>query len=192
MSRTSTPLRAIPSNLANKSSTSLPSASQTYEPLIKSILRQRLTNRIFALSAACCWLQTVLWTIWGLGGRDAVGLRAIVVVPFLPSTLSVAAMTWLAVIVPVVVTRKTHLTGMSYLSIAVCPDQHNPFTASRTTANSPAKTWRSAKLRYSTKYALMTYSASAVAATMLHILLAYTNEPKVHGDPRLSLFVKSR
>ncbi|KIK69550.1 hypothetical protein GYMLUDRAFT_510341 [Collybiopsis luxurians FD-317 M1] len=174
MSRTSTPLRAIPSNLANKSSTSLPSASQTYEPLIKSILRQRLTNRIFALSAACCWLQTVLWTIWGLGGRDAVGLRAIVVVPFLPSTLSVAAMTWLAVIVPVVVTRKTHLT------------------ASRTTANSPAKTWRSAKLRYSTKYALMTYSASAVAATMLHILLAYTNEPKVHGDPRLSLFVKSR
>lgn len=112
MSRTSTPLRAIPSNLANRGSPSLPPASQIYEPLIKSILRQRLTNRIFALSIACCWLETILWTIWGIGGRNTVGLKALLTVPFLPSTLAVAAVTWLAVVVPVVVVRKIHLTGV--------------------------------------------------------------------------------
>ncbi|KAF5389266.1 hypothetical protein D9757_003532 [Collybiopsis confluens] len=174
MSRTSTPLRAIPSNLANKASISIPPASQTYEPVIKSVLRQRLTNRIFALSAACCWLESILWTIWGLGGRDILGFRAILLVPFLPSTLAVAAVTWLLVVVPVVVIRKIHLT------------------ASKTNANSPARTWESAKAKSSTKHALMIYSASAIAAAALHVCLAYVNESKVHGDPRLSLFVKSK
>ncbi|KAF9077658.1 nucleoporin protein Ndc1-Nup [Rhodocollybia butyracea] len=174
MSRSSTPLRAIPSNLGNRASLSLPPASQTYEPLIKSILRYRLTNRIFAVSAACCWLETILWTIWGMGGRNVAGMKALFVVPFLPSTLLVATATWLAVVLPVIVLRKLHLT------------------ASRSIANSPAKTWRSAQSKLSTKYALMTYSASALLATILHVILAYIHEQKVHGDPRLSLFVKSR
>ncbi|KAJ3895442.1 nucleoporin protein Ndc1-Nup-domain-containing protein [Lentinula edodes] len=173
-SRTTTPIRAIPSNLANRASPSVAPASQTYEPLIKSILRQRLTNRIFTISVVCCWLQTTAWTIWGIGGRDAVGLKTLLAVPFRPSTLVVTAMTWLAVVVPVIVIRKTQLT------------------ASRTIASSPAKIWHSAKSKKSTKYALMTYSASAIAGTILHVLLAYINEPKAHGDPRLSLFVKSR
>ncbi|KAJ4482155.1 nucleoporin protein Ndc1-Nup [Lentinula aciculospora] len=174
MSRPSTLLRAIPSNLGNRASAPVPPASQTYEPLIKSILRQRLTNRIFTLSVVCCWLETIFWTVWGIGGRDAVGLKSLLAVPFRPSTLVVAATTWLVVVVPIIVIRKINLS------------------ASRTIASSPAKTWDSAQSKNSTKYTLMTYSAAAVAATILHVLLAYINEPKYHGDPRLSLFVKSR
>ncbi|KAJ3731095.1 nucleoporin protein Ndc1-Nup [Lentinula guzmanii] len=174
MSRTSTPLRAIQSSLANRASPSLPSASQTYEPLIKSVLSQRLSNRIFAFSIAACWLETTLWTIWGIGGHRAVGINALLMVPFRPPTLLVAAMTWLAVVLPVIVTRKSQLT------------------ASRTIASSPAKIWHSAQSKKSTKHALMIYSASAIAATVLHVFLAYINETEVYGDPRLSLFVKSR
>ncbi|KAJ3802495.1 nucleoporin protein Ndc1-Nup [Lentinula aff. detonsa] len=174
MSRTSTPLRAIQSNLANRASPSLPPASQTYEPLIKSVLSQRLSNRIFAFSIAACWLETTLWTIWGIGGHRAAGLNTLLTIPFRPPTLLVAATTWLAVVLPVIVTRKTHLT------------------ASRTIASSPAKIWHSAQSKKSTKHALMIYSASALAATVLHVFLAYINETEVYGDPRLSLFVKSR
>ncbi|KAJ3747284.1 nucleoporin protein Ndc1-Nup [Lentinula detonsa] len=174
MSRTSTPLRAIQSNLANRASPSLPPASQTYEPLIKSILSQRLSNRIFAFSIAACWLETTLWTIWGIGGHRAVGLNTLLMVPFRLPTLLVAATTWLAVVLPVIVTRKSQLT------------------ASRTIASSPAKIWHSAQSKKSTKHALMIYSASAIAATVLHVFLAYINETEVYGDPRLSLFVKSR
>ncbi|RXW17250.1 hypothetical protein EST38_g8607 [Candolleomyces aberdarensis] len=49
--RTSTPVRAITSTLVNRSSPSLPPASQTYEPLVKSVLRYRL-SRVFVKAGA--------------------------------------------------------------------------------------------------------------------------------------------
>ncbi|ESK92447.1 transmembrane protein 48 [Moniliophthora roreri MCA 2997] len=174
MSRTSTPVRAIPSNLSNKSAPSIPSSSQTYEPLVKASLRQRLTSRIFLLSAAFSWILACCWSVWGNGGMKGLGLGGIVSLPFRPSTISTGVVNWLTVAVPVVVLRKLYLTP------------------SRTHASSPARTWSAAWSKINNRHALLVYCTSALFATLTSVLLSYANELHVHGDPRLTLFVKSK
>ncbi|KAL0579252.1 hypothetical protein V5O48_002756 [Marasmius crinis-equi] len=78
------------------------------------------------------------------------------------------------VAIPIVVLRK------SYLS------------ASRTSASSPAKTWQAAWAKASTKRSLAVLCVSSTLATAMYVLLAYLNEGGTHGDPRLSVFVKSK
>ncbi|THV00300.1 hypothetical protein K435DRAFT_751333 [Dendrothele bispora CBS 962.96] len=175
-STTTTPLRAIPSALTNKASLTIPPPAQTYEPLVKSVLRHRLTSRIFLLSAAFCWFQTVVLSIWGLGGASKLGFGDIFLLPIRPWLLSVAFAHWLCVAVPVVVLRKIYLT------------------ASRTNTTSPSKTWHSAWVKTETQRALLVYCVSSILATVLHVMLAYTTEARSgqRGDPRLTVFVKSK
>ncbi|KAK7442719.1 hypothetical protein VKT23_015965 [Stygiomarasmius scandens] len=175
-STTTTPLRAIPSALTNKASLSIPSPTQTYEPLVKSILRQRLTSGILLLSAAFCWLETIIWSIWGLGGVGKLGFAQLFLLPIKPWLLAVAFAHWLSVAVPVVVLRKTYLTS------------------SRTNTSSPSQTWHSAWAKTSTRRAMLVYCASSILATTLHVFLAYTTETStgMRSDPRLTIFVKSK
>lgn len=105
------PIRAITSTLSVRSAPSIPPASQTYEPLVKSILRHRQTRRIFLYSAAFSWVQAVIWVTWTLGGLSELGMKGIAFVPFMPFTLLVTLSGWLVGALPVVVLRKLYLTG---------------------------------------------------------------------------------
>jgi nucleoporin NDC1 len=105
--RTSTPVRAIVSKIGSKSSPLIPPASQSYDPLVKSVLRHRLSH-IFLYSALLSWLIGSSWTIWKLGG---VGLSRVVIAPFSPLTLVSSLMTWLSTALPVIVLRKVFFTG---------------------------------------------------------------------------------
>ncbi|KAK0186270.1 nucleoporin protein Ndc1-Nup [Armillaria mellea] len=165
------PLRALPSTLAVKSSPSVPLASQSYEPLIKAILRQRLLWRIFLGSIAFCWVQTVAWTIWCLGGIEVLGIGGVAMVPVTPSTSMMAYVCWVVVALPIVVLRKRHLTGY------------------HSTSKTPLKTLQNALAKQSTKSAFLVYLASAIIATLLHVSMARMSKL---NDPRLSLFVKSK
>lgn len=44
----------------------------------------------------------------------------------------------------------------------------------------------------STAYALMTYIMSSLLLAAIHVAMAYTYEPAAEGNPRLTLFVKSK
>lgn len=109
----STPIRALPSQLALKAAPSVPPASQTFEPLIKATLRHRLLFRIFLYSALFSW--TVVWgqSIWSRGGITTVGPLNALMLPFWPSTVAFTLATWALGIAPVVIARKAYLSGTS-------------------------------------------------------------------------------
>ncbi|KAK0443401.1 nucleoporin protein Ndc1-Nup [Desarmillaria tabescens] len=169
--KTPLPLRAIPSTLAVKSSPSVPPASAAYEPLIKAVLRQRLLWRIFLGSIAFCWVQTVAWTIWCLGGIEELGIGGVAMVPVTPSTSMMAYVCWVAVALPIVVLRKRHLTGY------------------HSTSKTPLKTLQNALAKQGTRSAFLVYLSSAIIATLLHVSMARMSKS---NDPRLSVFVKSK
>ena len=106
-SSTTTPIRAITSSLSARSSAPVPAASQTYEPLLRAVLRHRLLYGIFLSSAIFEWAQTMLWIGWWRG----IGITQLPFLPFLPSTLAFTAFAWALGVVPVVVLRKARLTG---------------------------------------------------------------------------------
>lgn len=110
---TSTSVRVLPSTLALRASPAVPSASQTYEPLVKAVLRHRLLVRIFATSAVFSWVLVILATTVRQGGLRSHGLVGILLSPILPRTLALTFVVWLLTAVPVVVMRKASLTGTS-------------------------------------------------------------------------------
>ncbi|TFK23884.1 hypothetical protein FA15DRAFT_687725 [Coprinopsis marcescibilis] len=168
-----TPIRAIKSTLVNRSSPSVGPASQTYEPLVKSVLAYRL-SRVFSDSAAICFALQALWTIWQKGGPAELGAYGMMIAPFKPVAFLGASLLWATAAVPVIVIRKTFLT------------------AQRTPATSPKASLAVALAKPSTKPAFLTYLISAIALAIFHSVLAYKLETEVKGDPRLTLFVKSR
>ncbi|KAG7094980.1 hypothetical protein E1B28_005777 [Marasmius oreades] len=174
MSRTSTPVRAIPSNLSSKSALSAPSPVQTYEPFVKATLRQRLTSKVFLLSAIFSWFQAFCWSIWARGGFRFLGFSGVLMSLIQPLTILGGLANWMVVAVPVVVLRKLYL---------------HP---ARTRASSPAKTWHAAWVKPSTRRSLSVLCASALLSTAISVLSAHLVETDVQGDPRLSLFVQSK
>ncbi|KAF6742573.1 nucleoporin protein Ndc1-Nup [Ephemerocybe angulata] len=163
--RTSTPVKAKTSTLINRSSPSLPPASQTFEPQVKSVLRYRL-SRVFLWSALLCWVVNTVWVVWQTGGPGHAGLWGIVTAPLGFLTLVGSLVLWISSAVPVIVLRKVFLTPQ------------------RTAATSPQKSLAAALSKSSTKTAFVTYALSAVALAFIHTVQS--------GDPRLSLFVKSK
>ncbi|KAI0070659.1 hypothetical protein K474DRAFT_744568 [Panus rudis PR-1116 ss-1] len=166
-----TPIRATVSSLSLRSAPSVPPASHTYEPLVRSVLRHRLLYVIFPYSAAFTWLVSVWTTTWMRGGLPVLGLvGALVRNPLSPVVLGVSALAWCFGVLPVLVLRKTYMT--------VTP----------TPAKCPAEIFAHARRKKSTTHALLVYLSSPIVFTTLHVVLANTYE----DDPRLSLFVKSR
>ncbi|KAK7033262.1 hypothetical protein R3P38DRAFT_3265211 [Favolaschia claudopus] len=92
-----TPIRAITTPLRTTAAPPIPPASQLYEPLAKSVLRRRLTTRIFPYSLLVSLLSTALSLLWF--GRFSL-LRL--------AGASVAL--WLGGLLPVVFLRKSYLT----------------------------------------------------------------------------------
>lgn len=170
----STPIRAITSTLSVRSAPSVPPASQTYEPLVKSILRHRLLYKILLPSFGYAWALTTVWSLWSQGGLPRLGLLGTFTNILKPTTLTYASALWLFGVLPAIVLRNRYLT--------VTP----------AAASSPSKMLYVALSKNSTAYALMTYIMSSLLLAAIHVAMAYTYEPAAEGNPRLTLFVKSK
>ncbi|KAG1870825.1 nucleoporin protein Ndc1-Nup [Suillus subluteus] len=95
--------RAITSTLTARLSPTVPSASQTYEPLVRSALRQRLIHNIFAVSVAFTLVVSIL-----LGGEDETSAFARLLSP---GTWTMACLKWFVGVLPVIAMRKVYLTS---------------------------------------------------------------------------------
>ncbi|KDR79388.1 hypothetical protein GALMADRAFT_63284 [Galerina marginata CBS 339.88] len=168
-----TPVRAITSTIASRSAPSIPPAFHAYEPLVKSLFRHRL-KFILLFSALSTWFINGSWVWWQVGGNQNIGFLATLSFPFSPLILCMSFLNWAAVALPAIVLRKTFLT------------------ARRSGATSPLGIVKSAFAKNSTKIALLTYSLSALASLTIHTIMAHQHEVQARGDPKLSLFVKSK
>ncbi|KAF9466851.1 nucleoporin protein Ndc1-Nup [Collybia nuda] len=169
-----TPIRAITTPLSSRSSPTIPPPTQFYEPFVKSVLRFRLVNRVFLYSAGLSWAHAVTWSLWGQGGLSELGAIGVCLLPFQPWTVVAALVIWVSAALPSAVLRKVFLTS------------------TRTPSTSPSSSVSAALSKTSTTRALVTYALSAMAVTALHVSTAYANEPSIHGDSKLRIFVKSR
>jgi hypothetical protein len=96
-SRSSRPVRAAPSTLSSRAAPSIPPSSEGYEPLVRDVLRRRLTRSILPHSFALSWALTV----------PVVGLGRLL----MPSTLVWAVLRWAVGAMPIIMLRKVYLTG---------------------------------------------------------------------------------
>jgi nucleoporin NDC1 len=107
----SSPSRAITSTLSARAAPSVPPPTQTYEPLARAVLRRRLLYDILPLSILPVWAATMFWKTWNVGGMSALSVLKALIMPFLPSTLLVTIFVWAFGVLPIVVLRKSQLTG---------------------------------------------------------------------------------
>ncbi|KAF8879244.1 nucleoporin protein Ndc1-Nup [Infundibulicybe gibba] len=156
------PVKAITSTLSARSSPSIPPASQSYEPLVKAVLQHRL-KLIFSYSLGCSWLITFAWVAWNRGGLSRLGVAGMMLEPFRPFTIMLAAPLWATSALPIIILRKVYLSG------------------TRITSTSPSHTLRTALSKPNNIPLLAIYTASAI----LSIFLCF-------HDDRIGLFVKSR
>jgi len=112
-SRIGTPIRAIASTIASRSSPPLPPPSQSYEPLVKALFRYRLRYTL-SLSALVTSFFINAWTVWQLGGTVRTGFWGALYTPLSPPTLLMTFLTWAAVALPITVLRKVFLTGETF------------------------------------------------------------------------------
>ncbi|KAG1726683.1 nucleoporin protein Ndc1-Nup [Suillus lakei] len=155
--------RAITSTLTARLSPTVPSASQTYEPLVRSALRQRLIHNIFAFSAAFTLVVCILF-----GGEDETNAFAGLLSP---GTWAMACLKWSVGVLPVIAMRKVYLTSAT------------------TPATSPAKMLTNAIAKPSTRRCLAVYMSCTLMLIMLN-LSSLTSEER--ENLRLNVFVKSR
>lgn len=94
--------RAITSSLTARLSPTVSSASQTYEPLVRSALRQRLIHNIFAFSIAFTLVVNFLF-----GGEDDASAFARLLQPRI---WVMGCVKWAVGVLPVVALRKVYLT----------------------------------------------------------------------------------
>ncbi|KAF8649067.1 hypothetical protein AX16_006040 [Volvariella volvacea WC 439] len=172
--RTSAPVRAIASTLATRSSPSIPQPAESYEPCVKATLRHRLVSSIFFHSLSLTWILVATWTIWSCGGYQALGFKKLVLSPLTPWTVFSTLLVWLVAALPAIVIRKVYLAP------------------ARSTTTSPSQSIVAAFPKPSTWRILTTYLLSALLLARLYASLVYQNESFTFGDPRLTLFVKSR
>jgi hypothetical protein len=109
----SPPVRAITSTLSTRAAPPVPPASQTYEPLARAVLRRRLLYDILPLSIFPVWTSAICWGMWNSGGMSASGILNTLVVPIHPGTLLMTSIVWIFGVLPLIVLRKSQLTGES-------------------------------------------------------------------------------
>lgn len=171
--------RAITSTLTARLSPTVPSASQTYEPLVRSALRQRLTHNIFVFSVAFTLVVSIL-----LGGEDETSAFARLLSP---GTWTIACLKWFVGVLPVIAMRKVYLTcELLYL---VCMLSYICCIAAATPATSPAKMLTNAIAKPSTRRCLAVYMSCTLMLFALY-MSSFTSEER--ETLRLNVFVKSR
>ncbi|KAI5987860.1 nucleoporin protein Ndc1-Nup [Pisolithus albus] len=143
-------------------SPTVPPASQSFEPLVKAVLKRRLNRNVFAFSAAFSLASHILF--WS-SDDSSLSMRL-----FSPGTWLIALLAWIVGVLPTIVSRKLNLT------------------AHHTVAPSPRETLASALTKSNTFRIFTVYTASALLLLSLHLYSA----PGVRESLDLSVFVKSK
>ena len=91
------------SSLSTRTLSTVPPSSQSYEPLVKSILTQRTKSTIIPLSFLFTWVSLVTWRVW----LEPNGVWTIFHL-FRPSW-SIGA--WVVGVLPLLILRKSYLKG---------------------------------------------------------------------------------
>jgi hypothetical protein len=107
------PVRAITSTLSTRAAPPVPPAYQTYEPLARAVLRRRLLYDILPLSILPVWTSAICWKMWNSGRMSASGILNTLAIPIHPSTLLMTTILWVFGVLPLVILRKSQLTGES-------------------------------------------------------------------------------
>jgi nucleoporin NDC1 len=107
------PVRAITSTLSTRAAPTVPPASQTYEPLARAVLRRRLLYDILPMSILPVWTSAICWKMWNSGGMSTSGILNTVAIPIHPGTLLMTTIVWVFGVLPLIVLRKSQLTGES-------------------------------------------------------------------------------
>lgn len=164
------PVRAIPSSLFSKLGHPIPLPSESYEPLVKSVLQHRLVHSIFLQSTILTWAAMTLSGIWQRY-PTSITFDHIYKSSFNFVTILASLLVWVFAALPVIVLRRKLLTPI------------------RDPATSPANLLSSSLPKPTVRRAFLVYTASALVLLIVHILLSYVVEST---DPKLRLFVKSR
>jgi len=188
MSRT--PLRALPSTLSSRATQSVPS-SEKYDATIAAYLARRRSQTVLPFALLVCWLQATLWTIWLCGTTGTLGVFK---APFQPQTLVFGILSWISASIPGMIATKMNFSGAPrYLPLLrTLNDTCSPLTGIKTVAASPLGTIQTALKKKNIRLAGTLYAASAVAMTILHVIISYLSVDEASGDPKLRIFVKSR
>ncbi|KAF9788124.1 nucleoporin protein Ndc1-Nup [Thelephora terrestris] len=151
------------SSLSTRTLSAVPPSSQSYEPLVKSVLAQRTRSRIIPFSFLFTWLSLVAWRVW----LEPKGIWTIFYL--VKPSWSIGA--WVVGVFPLLVLRKSYLKA--------------PVTHS----TSPSTTIRNATTQRSKilTTALICYITSAVAFTFFHVI----SSPQTPNGG-LRFFVKSK
>ena len=107
------PVRAITSTLSTRAAPPILPASQTYEPLARAVLRRRLLYDILPLSILPVWTSAICWKMWNSGGMSASGILNALAIPIHPGTFLMTTILWVFGVLPIIVLRKSQLTGES-------------------------------------------------------------------------------
>lgn len=182
------PVRAITSTISARASPSVPLASQTYEPLARAVLRRRLLYHILPQSSLTVWASTTFWVTWHAGGVSTLPLSKLLVIPFLPTTILVTFLVWAFGVLPIIVLRKSRLTGeyakLAFLvlilrSVAVSAPSSSPSQRVKVAFSDP-----------STLRALSVYITAGICVSALNILVCILQSAS--GDRDLWIFAKSK
>ncbi|KAI0037120.1 nucleoporin protein Ndc1-Nup, partial [Vararia minispora EC-137] len=167
-----TPIRAITSNLHARSPPFVPKAAQTYEPLVRNVLRQRLLREIFPYSALCVWFFESFWIHLNLSKTHKLGVLRTLAVPLKPGTLAASFLTWAFVVLPILLARRDNLV------------------ATRTAAASPAQLFKAAFSRRATRSIFLLYIITSLSffLTQLSVARLCRSVEELH----LNVFVKSK
>ncbi|KAF9653627.1 hypothetical protein BDM02DRAFT_3226294 [Thelephora ganbajun] len=151
------------SSLSTRTVPAVLPSSQSYEPLVKSVLTQRTKSTIIPFSFLFTWVSLVAWRMW----LEPDGTRTVFYL--VQPNWSICA--WVIGVLPLLILRK------SYLKVPV------------THATSPSTTIRNAMTQHSKilTTALIYYTTSAVAFTFFHVI----SSPRTN-DGDLRFFVKSK
>lgn len=103
------PVRAIPSSLFSKLAPSIPLPSESYEPLVKSVLRHRLLYSIFLQSILLTWAAMTLSGIWQRYPAS-ITFDQLYKSLFSPITILASLLVWVFGALPVIVLRTKFLT----------------------------------------------------------------------------------
>ena len=186
----SPPVRAITSTLSTRAAPPVPPASQTYEPLARAVLRRRLLYDILPLSILPVWTSAICWKMWSSGGIPASGILNTLVTPIHPGTLLMTTIVWVFGVLPLIVLRKSQLTGesmnrdpwiQSYLLQLFPHPPHLPPNASRPPfpSHTPSVHCRCTFSQPFSFQHLMSYSAASVV-----IVLGFSSNRGTAFHPR--------
>ena len=92
------------SSLSTRTLSAVPPSSQSYEPLVKSVLTQRTKSTIIPFSFLFTWVTLVVWRMW----LEPDGIWTVLYL--LRPDWSIGA--WVVGVLPLLILRKSYLKGV--------------------------------------------------------------------------------